>query len=213
MQRLPTPLATSPGQPPKGRALLNPEIESEPGDSKQAEKCFRLLNGSRRSCSKVKVLLQALKEMGVETSEMVRCIHCPDDTAAAGGYMPEQKAIVLCQQWISKQPGEVDNTLTHELVHAYDDARAFLDWTNSTQHACTEIRAALLSGDCSFGRELDRGNINPINISKAGERCVRRRAQLSVAMTCGDAEEARKAVDRAFKVCYKDYAPFHHPLG
>ena len=161
--------------------------------------------------------MQALQEMGVSTEEMIQCIHCPDDAAAAGGYVPDQKAIVLCQQWISKEPGEVDNTITHELVHAYDDARAFIDWHNTTQHACTEIRAALLSGDCSFKRELNRGNIGPkglgTNIPRAGGRCVRRRAQLSVAMSCGDEDRAREAVDRAFHVCYKDYAPFDHPLG
>lgn len=39
-------------------------------------------------------------------------------------------------------------TLTHELVHAYDHCRAFVDWSNCVHHACSEIRAAHLSGDC-----------------------------------------------------------------
>ena len=67
---------------------------------------------------------------------------------------------------------KVPNTLTHEYVHAFDHARAHIDWLNLTQHACTEIRAATLSGDCNFGRELDRANIHPLKIGGAGERCV-----------------------------------------
>ena len=85
-----------------------------------------------------------------------------------------------------------------------------MDWMDLTQHACTEIRAASLSGDCSFRRELDRGNINPVRIAGAGQRCVRRRAQLSVSMHphCPDPETAAKAVARAWEWCYPDMAPF-----
>ena len=194
------------------RRMDGPHVEDDPGDPAQAKRCSKLVEGALRSCEKVRQLLRVLEGMGLETSNMIQCIHCPDDAAAAGGYMPDQKAVILCQQWIRQQPSEVDNTLTHELVHAYDDARAFIDWADTTQHACTEIRAAVLSGDCTFIRELDRSNITrPSNIARAGERCVRRRAELSVAMTCGDADEARAAVDRAFKICYRDYAPFDHP--
>jgi hypothetical protein len=42
---------------------------------------------------------------------------------------------------------EISHALTHELVHAYDHCRARnLDWTNCQHHACSEIRAATLSG-------------------------------------------------------------------
>jgi len=104
----------------------------------------------------------------------------------------------------------VPNTLAHELVHAYDDARANVDWFNLTHHACTEIRAANLSGDCSFSREFDRGRITPISIAGAGARCVRRRAELSVGMNpaCPNAATAAAAVERAWQTCYADAAPF-----
>lgn len=43
---------------------------------------------------------------------------------------------------------EINHALTHELVHAYDHCRAKnLDWTNCQHHACSEIRAAALSGE------------------------------------------------------------------
>lgn len=142
--------------------------------------------------------------------DLVHCAHCPDGAAAAGGYIPDKGLVVLCQQWVAKQPKEVENTLVHEMIHAYDDKRAFMNWNDLTQHACTEIRAANLSGDCSAMRELDRGQLNPLNLGGAGMRCVRRRAQLSVAMhpDCPNKEAAEAAVERAWKSCYFDTAPF-----
>ena len=183
--------------------------DAEPGDPAQKTICRDLVSKAMVRCPKVRVLTEALQKLGFPTDEIVHCIHCPDDARAAGGYMPEHKAVIMCQQWVSHVPAEVENTLAHELVHAYDDARAFIDWHNLTQHACTEIRAAHISGDCTFGREIDRMNItSPAQISGAGDRCVRRRAQLSVAMSCGDADAAREAVNRAWKICRNDYAPF-----
>lgn len=180
----------------------------EIGDPAERSHCEDLVTRAVSRCPKVRTLYKALQAMGVSTEGIVHCMHCPTSDAA-GGYMPDQRAVVLCQQWVSKQPSEVENTLSHELVHAYDDARAFIDWQDLTQHACTEIRAAHISGDCSFAKELDRGNItNPAQIAGAGDRCVRRRAELSVAMSCGDANAAREAVNRAWSICRYDFAPF-----
>ena len=46
--------------------------------------------------------------------------------------------------------------------------------------------------------------------SGAGERCVRRRAELSVAANpaCAAAADAAAAVEAAWPTCYKDYAPW-----
>ena len=102
---------------------------------------------------------------------------------------------------------EFENMLVHELVHAFDHCRAAgLDWGDTQQHACSEVRAANLSGDCSFGQELLRGNLG-----FAGQQgaCVRRRAALSVAMnpSCPSAA-AKQAVEAVFDTCMRDTAPF-----
>lgn len=47
----------------------------------------------------------------------------------------------------------MDETLTHELVHSYDHCRAHVDWNDLTHLACSEIRAANLSGECFFWKE------------------------------------------------------------
>jgi len=75
--------------------------------------------------------------------------------------------------------------VVHELIHAYDACRVELQSHNCNHIACTEIRAANLSGDCDFGVELSRRKLNMIMEGKlAGiqQLCVKRRAELSLAM-------------------------------
>jgi len=72
------------------------------------------------------------------------------------------------------------NTVAHELVHAYDICRVKnFDGSNSKHMACTEIRAAALSGECAYLHEMYRGKFQLAN----GHRdCVKRRANLSLSM-------------------------------
>ena len=68
------------------------------------------------------------------------------------------------------------------------------------------MRSASLSGDCHFKLELARGNWG---FKGQHQQCVRRRAELSVAMNphCGRLA-AKAAVDSAFERCFADTAPF-----
>jgi len=104
--------------------------------------------------------------------------------------------------------GDVNRALVHELVHAYDHCRASnLDWAACEHHACSEVRAAALSGDCTFRQESARGNYT----LRAGARaCARRRAALSVAMNpaCAGHRQAERAVDAVLERCFADTAPF-----
>ena len=47
----------------------------------------------------------------------------------------------------------VERTIQHELIHAYDHCRAEVDWKDCVHIACSEVRAASLSGDCACGKE------------------------------------------------------------
>jgi len=194
----------------QGGASPPPPPPADAGASADRDKCESLVAKAMRSCPRVKFMREALAALGVSDAEFVRCEKCPDGVAAAGGYIPDQRRVVLCQQWVAQQPGEVENTLVHEMIHAYDDARAYVDWRDLTQHACTEIRAAHLSGDCDWRREVDRGQFVPTRWGSTGARCVRRRAELSVAMHpgCRGPAEAKEAVERAWATCYADTAHF-----
>lgn len=109
-------------------------------------------------------------------ADSVECRRC--DGRLAGGFQ-DDGGVVLCANHLSSQ-AHTSSTLVHEAVHAFDQCRANIDWSNCVHHACSEIRAAALSGDCDFGREVVlRRNLG---FGKQFQRCVRRRAEISVGM-------------------------------
>mmetsp|Transcript_23495 Transcript_23495/g.56203 ORF Transcript_23495/g.56203 Transcript_23495/m.56203 type:complete len:168 (-) Transcript_23495:339-842(-) len=89
----------------------------------------------------------------------------------------------------------------------YDHCRgANLDWSDCHHHACSEVRAANLSGDCHWSQEFLRGNFS---LQAQHQACVRRRALLSVAMNPNCPEpKAKEAVDAVFDTCFRDTRPF-----
>ncbi|KAM0039572.1 putative peptidase M76, ATP23 [Helianthus debilis subsp. tardiflorus] len=112
----------------------------------------------------------------------------------------------MCSNHLTIQD-EVTQVVIHELIHAYDDCRAAnLDWTNCAHHACSEIRAGHLSGDCHYKRELLRGFVK---IRGHEQDCVRRRVMKSLACNpyCSQAA-AKDAMEAVWDTCYNDTKPF-----
>jgi inner membrane protease ATP23 len=103
----------------------------------------------------------------------------------------------------------LEDTLAHEMVHAYDHLRFKMDAVHNLQHAaCTEIRAATLSGECRWGREFfTRGQWG---VTQQLQECVRRRAALSVKARpgCRDLKHAETVVDSVWESCFRDTRPF-----
>ena len=95
--------------------------------------------------------------------------------------------------------------LAHELVHAYDQCRARVRWSDCRHHACSEVRASNLSGECDFANEVARGHFA---ITSQQRACVRRRAMLSVGFNPHCSAVAKAAVEHVFDACYHDTAPF-----
>ncbi|KAL6772096.1 hypothetical protein ACKKBG_A28920 [Auxenochlorella protothecoides x Auxenochlorella symbiontica] len=153
----------------------------------------------------VKFMMQKMQEAGCAVDrKFIKVEHC--DAQVGGGFRPPD-GVVVCHNHLASQI-EVDNALTHELIHAYDHCRAAsLDWGSLEHHACSEIRAASLSGDCNYRMEVMRGNFS---LQKQHQVCVRRRAELSVGMNphCRGPSEAAAAVDAVFDRCFRDTAPF-----
>ncbi|KZO94061.1 mitochondrial inner membrane protease ATP23 [Calocera viscosa TUFC12733] len=137
------------------------------------------------------------------TPEQLSCQPC---SAIRGGGMAKDGSILLCQNRIwDKQ--KMEDTIMHELVHAYDRAKFDLDLQNCRHHACTEIRANNLSGDCKWNREVTRGFFG---FTKQHQACVRRRALMSLAQNpaCSAPGVAERAVDDVWESCIKDTRPF-----
>ncbi|TFK42206.1 peptidase M76 family-domain-containing protein [Crucibulum laeve] len=150
-------------------------------------------------------MLKHLKHSGCEVpAENILCAPC--DLTRAGGFSPNPGAVVLCSGHFFSEK-HMEQTLVHELVHMYDHCKFKVDWQNLRHHACSEIRANNLSGDCNYTRELRRGFVA---FSKQHQACVRRRAVESVKANpaCPSPEAAERAVNEAWDSCFNDTRPF-----
>lgn len=135
--------------------------------------------------------------------QMPEIICKPCNSDRAGGYSPSGKIILCHDQLLSKT--HLKDTLAHELIHAYDQATVKIDFKNISHLACTEIRAASLSGECRFLREVSRGYLQ---VAKHHQECVKRRAILGVTQGGHSKENATMAVMSVFIPCFNDTAPF-----
>ena len=108
------------------------------------------------------LLLQALSSSNcpITSPSFYQIGHC--DGAINGGFQIDQDGIpsvLLCSNHILDQE-TMDRTVTHELIHAYDTCTNNVDWNNCQHLACTEVRAASLSGDCNWKYEFLRSHFN-----------------------------------------------------
>lgn len=74
---------------------------------------------------------------GEMNSENIKCMPC--DTLQSGGFSPHY-GILLCQNRLRNQ-SHMEDTLAHELVHAYDHLRFEVNWDDLKNHACSEVCA------------------------------------------------------------------------
>ncbi|XP_032361116.1 mitochondrial inner membrane protease ATP23 homolog [Etheostoma spectabile] len=169
-------------------------------------KCQVMLQFAMETSPYAKLLLSAMQSSGCKVLKE-RHFSCEDcDGTVSGGFDAESSQIVLCQNNIHQQ-SHMNRVVTHELIHAFDHCRAHVDWFNNFRHlACSEIRAANLSGDCSFSNEVSRFNFG---LKEHHQECVRGRALRSIlAVRKISREEAEKIVDEVFHTCFNDHEPF-----
>jgi inner membrane protease ATP23 len=68
-------------------------------------------------------------------ADAIQCHPCPE--WSAGGFSAEF-GVLLCQnRMLSKK--HVEDTLAHEMLHAFDHCRFKVDWNNLRHHACSEV--------------------------------------------------------------------------
>lgn len=179
-------------------------------DNDNNSKCLKRLELATGQNRTVHKLVDALEGLGCKIPpDFLVCRKCPPgisggfavhDSANPGAYKPQ---IVMCENGMLEKE-TFEHTVVHELVHAFDQCRAKIDWSNCLHHACTEVRASALSGECNLLHELFRGNTA---IRGGHQECVKRRAEKSVAMNSYCKDVAADAVDAVFKQCYGDSSP------
>jgi inner membrane protease ATP23 len=177
-------------------------------------KCEKIKHDSLAS-RKVRFLFNSLAELGnviISPEKFVQCVHCDEALNAFALVTPENKSIIgLCQNFM-KDTTTTQNALSHELIHIYDQSRAYTDLNNCIHVACMETRAAALSGECSKQREEERGILSPF-VAEPGhfKKCVWRKAVNSVKFQplCSEPDVCEKAMQLSFDRCFADQAPFY----
>lgn len=168
--------------------------------------CEEMVDHSLKRSPLIKFLREAMEKAGCPVGDkFFRVEEC--NMNVSGGFMPGE-GVVICSNHILFQD-EVDSSLAHELIHAYDHCRASnLDWSDCRHHACSEIRAANLSTACHMHKEFLTRTSN-FQLRAGHQACVKRKALLSVAMNpnCSPTD-AKNAVESSWNCCYKDTSPF-----
>ncbi|XP_027347613.1 mitochondrial inner membrane protease ATP23-like [Abrus precatorius] len=168
------------------------------------EQCQRMIHKSLLS-PKVRFLKEHLEKAGCSIGDnFIKAIKC-DDAGVAGGYTQGQGIVVCCNEMESQD--DVNQVLKHELIHAFDDCRAAnLDWSSCAHHACSEIRAGHLSGDCHFKRELLK--MGSLKIKGHEQDCIRRRVLKSLSASPYCTGVAKAFMESVWDVCYNDTEPY-----
>mmetsp|Transcript_102 Transcript_102/g.187 ORF Transcript_102/g.187 Transcript_102/m.187 type:complete len:223 (-) Transcript_102:12-680(-) len=154
---------------------------------------------------KVDILVNALSAM--KSPVDLVCVQCPAHVKHRAGYSPRHNRIWMCgnRLW---NPFEFRRVLAHELVHAFDFARAEIDPESCVHMACTEVRAWNLSGECDLWRNWF--NFLGEDMVNRKQRCIRDGALASVMDSdrCSNPDVACKALEQAFAPCFRDHWPF-----
>ena len=182
------------------------------------DKCLKYVKEVYDNIDTVQYLVKNIEWMGkrMDLSD-IKCVSYNDfdESSHQAGYLWEnvplkgkKGQIILNEEHISTKE-DAERAIRHELIHAYDSARGKIDPNNCLHQACSEIRAARLSGDC-FAR-IDSSTMYFDNFF-LGAKCVENRAIRSVESNPSCINEGLKAVNKVWKTCYYDYEPYVAPL-
>ncbi|KAI9742563.1 MAG: Mitochondrial inner membrane protease atp23 [Claussenomyces sp. TS43310] len=162
------------------------------------------LDAENVQCRRCPTRIERVKELGEDGKETGREI--AKKVRQGGGFSPDH-GILICANEMRSQ-GHLEDTLAHEMVHAWDHLRFKVDWADLRHAACTEIRASALSGECRWTREFFTRN--NWTITQQFQNCVRNRAVRSVMSrpSCKDDVQAVKVVNEVWDSCFMDTRPF-----
>ncbi|EGG19466.1 hypothetical protein DFA_00043 [Cavenderia fasciculata] len=174
------------------------------------EQCEKTVLKTLNEYEPLQYIIKEMVRLGCKPP-VIRCRPCDDP---AFGYYDNQLGVcvvdmyktilVICNN-VSTFYTSMRNTVMHEMIHAYDMCRVDLDPTNCQHLACTEIRAANLSGDCNLAQEFARGHKGIYNHL---QDCVKRRAIKALEDHPKCKSIAESSVLKAWSKCNVDYSPF-----
>lgn len=153
----------------------------------------------------VRFLKEEVGKLGGDLNDSnILCRMCTNQQS--GGFSLDH-GILLCANKFRNR-GHQEDTMAHEMVHAWDHLKFKVENDNLRHQACLEIRASTLSGECRFSREFFTKN--QWRITEQLQHCVRRRATLSMMARPGvrDENHAGEIVNQVWEGCFRDTRPF-----
>ncbi|KAK6460849.1 mitochondrial inner membrane protease ATP23 [Scheffersomyces coipomensis] len=175
----------------------------------RCEECVTNLDWMLTYSPSVRFMIDQIEKITKNNDKIVDktsiiCDVCDD--LKGGGFHPNH-GILLCANRIQSK-WQLEDILTHELVHVYDYMKFNIDMKDLKHHACTEIRASMLSGECRIWNEIKKTGLG--NFGKKFQDCIKRRAILSVSANpiCKSKAEAEEAVNLVWLSCFNDTRPF-----
>jgi len=159
----------------------------------------------------VRFMNENIQKLGGEMGpQNIHCRTCSGEEEKMQGGFDHKYGIKICANFVQEQ-SQLEDVLTHEMVHAYDHLRFKTNLTeeDDLRHAaCSEIRASNLSGECRWANEFFRNKI--LSFTQHHQDCVRRRAIISVKgrPSCRDDVHAVKVVNEVWDSCFRDTRPF-----
>ncbi|ORX60460.1 hypothetical protein DM01DRAFT_1404724 [Hesseltinella vesiculosa] len=136
--------------------------------------------------------IQTLNRQVLRRGITCRPCHGTMQVDRMGYYDGSYQRIVLCCDNIRSRE-DLEDTLLHELVHAFDAARSGKFTSICHLIACGEVRASTL------------GQCRDIQPEHKRRQCIWRDAVLSTKAHCG--EQAANIVQQVFDSCMKDTTP------
>lgn len=172
------------------------------------DRCYNEINQCLAQDQSIHRLLNALKENGCpfHINRHFRCENSSSNNIR-GGFNRQHCQIIIFADKVDSN-SEACRIFRHELIHAYDYCRNELDFNDPKHLACTEIRAARLSDECSFFRYLSTSN-RPFRWKNQHRQCVRERAKESMRVFPHfSSKHIEQIMNDVFDRCYNDTNPF-----
>lgn len=115
--------------------------------SKNIEALNGKLDAENVQCKRCPTRVEMVKEVGDDGKETGKLVQ--RRIRQGGGFSPDH-GIMVCANEMRSQ-GHLEDTLAHEMVHAWDHLRFKVDWADLRHAACTEVRLEYRSGgDCDY---------------------------------------------------------------
>lgn len=122
------------------------DAENAKKDEDMFNRCESYLETNLSKNIRILQLVKSIESAGCPLpKDFFACRKCDGDVT--GGFrtpLPNEKnykpQVVLCQNNMLSS-ATFEHTIAHELVHAYDQCRAKIEWSDCLQHACSEVSA------------------------------------------------------------------------